>query len=94
MKKVVITGMGAVTPLGSSIEQTWENLTQKKSGIGPVTRFDASSLPSRIAGELKGFSPEDYISKKDKLTKSHFFVSSELTKSSIPTFFIKLESSV
>ncbi|MBI5055763.1 MAG: beta-ketoacyl-ACP synthase II [Nitrospirae bacterium] len=65
MRRVVITGIGAVTPLGNDIETTWENLTKKRSGIGPITKFDPSDLTGRIAGEVKDFSPEKYISKKD-----------------------------
>jgi 3-oxoacyl-[acyl-carrier-protein] synthase II len=72
MKRVVITGIGAVTPLGNNIEFTWKNLTKKISGIGSITRFDSSGLPSRIAGELKKFSPEDYISQKDILRLDPF----------------------
>lgn len=65
MKQVVITGIGVVTPLGNDIKTTWENLTKGFSGIGHITKFDPSALPSRIAGELKKFSPENYIPKKD-----------------------------
>lgn len=65
MKRVVITGIGAVTPLGNNIESTWESLTDKVSGIGRITRFDASALPCRTAGELKDFSAEKYLPKKD-----------------------------
>ena len=72
MKKVVITGMGAVTPLGNTIQETWENLLRKRSGISQITRFDPSGLPSRIAGELKGFSAETYISRKDILRLDPF----------------------
>ncbi len=72
MKRVVITGIGAVTPLGNNIESTWENLTQKLSGIGCITRFDPSGLPGKIAGELKKFSPEEYVHKKDILRLDPF----------------------
>ncbi|RJQ50323.1 MAG: beta-ketoacyl-[acyl-carrier-protein] synthase II [Nitrospiraceae bacterium] len=65
MRRVVITGLGAVTPLGNDIETTWDNLTKSISGIGHITRFDPAGLSSRIAGEAKNFSPEDYISRKD-----------------------------
>jgi len=65
LRRVVITGVGAVTPVGNTAEEFWAALIQGKSGIGPVTRFDASSLPTRIAGELKGFDPLRYIDKKD-----------------------------
>ncbi len=65
MRRVVITGIGAVSPLGNDIESTWDKLTEKRSGIDRITRFDSAGLPSRIAGELKGFVPEDYLSPKE-----------------------------
>jgi 3-oxoacyl-[acyl-carrier-protein] synthase II len=65
MRRVVVTGVGAVTPVGNTAEEFWAALIQGKSGIGPVTRFDASPLPTRIAGELKGFDSLRYIDKKD-----------------------------
>jgi 3-oxoacyl-[acyl-carrier-protein] synthase II len=65
MKRVVVTGMGAVTPLGNTLADSWEALKAGKSGIGPITRFDASGLKWKTAGELKAFNPSDYISKKD-----------------------------
>jgi len=72
MQRVVITGIGVVTPLGNNIETTWQGLTNGLSGIRHITRFDAGALPSRIAGELKGFSPEDYLPKKDILRLDPF----------------------
>lgn len=65
--RVVVTGLGLVTPIGIGVQETWENLCQGKSGIGPITRFDASSFRTRIAGEIKGFKAEDFIAQK--LTK-------------------------
>jgi len=64
-RRVVITGVGLVTPLGVGVAPTWEALCAGKSGIGEISRFDASSFPSRIAGEVRAFHPEDFISKKD-----------------------------
>ena len=64
-RRVVITGAGAVTPIGNTAEEFWAALTEGKSGIGPITRFDASPLPTRIAGEVKGFDSLRYIDKKD-----------------------------
>ncbi len=64
-RRVVITGAGAVTPIGNTAEEFWTALTEGKSGIGPITRFDASLLPTRIAGEVKGFDSLRYIDKKD-----------------------------
>ncbi len=72
MRKVVITGIGAVTPLGNNIESTWDHLTKKHTGIDYITKFDPSGLTSRIAGEVKNFSPEDYIPKKDILRLDPF----------------------
>jgi len=64
-KRVVITGMGIVSPLGIGVEENWEAICQGKSGIGSITRFDASDFASKIAGEVKGFNPEDFIDKKE-----------------------------
>jgi 3-oxoacyl-[acyl-carrier-protein] synthase II len=63
--RVVITGLGAMTPLGNSVRETWEGLVEGRSGIGPITRFDASDLPTRIAGEVRGFDPTKYIPFKE-----------------------------
>jgi 3-oxoacyl-[acyl-carrier-protein] synthase II len=64
-RRVVITGAGAVTPVGNTAEEFWTSLLAGRSGIGPITRFDASQMPTRIAGEIKGFDPLKYIDKKD-----------------------------
>lgn len=64
MRRVVITGMGAVSPCGNDVGSTWANVVAGKSGIGPITRFDASQHPSRIAGECRDFDAEKYIEKK------------------------------
>jgi len=63
--RVVITGLGAVTPLGNTAEEFWASLTQGKSGIGPITRFDSTGYGTRIAGEVKGFDALKYVDKKD-----------------------------
>ncbi|MDR2893197.1 MAG: beta-ketoacyl-ACP synthase II [Deltaproteobacteria bacterium] len=59
-KRVVVTGLSALTPLGNNIADTWDNLLQGKSGIAPITMFDVSEYDTRIAGELKNFNPEDF----------------------------------
>jgi len=64
-KRVVITGLGAITPLGLTAKETWEGLVTGRSGVGPVTQFDASYLPTRIAGEVKGFDPSQYVNFKE-----------------------------
>lgn len=64
-ERVVITGMGALTPLGLTVEETWSGLVAGRSGIAEITQFDASHMPIRIAGEIKGFDPCDYIDFKE-----------------------------
>lgn len=65
MKRVVITGLGAITPLGNSVNELWENIKAGNSGAGPITKFDASLFKTRFACEVKGFDPESYIDKKE-----------------------------
>jgi 3-oxoacyl-[acyl-carrier-protein] synthase II len=64
-RRVVITGLGAVTPVGNTAEEFWASLIQGKSGIGPITRFDSTGFATRIAGEVKGFDALKFIDKKD-----------------------------
>src|SRR5512142_472994 len=64
-RRVAVTGVGLVSPLGIGTHENWEALKAGRSGIGPITRFDASQYPVRIAGEVKGFDPSLYVSKKD-----------------------------
>jgi len=64
-RRVVITGVGAVTPVGNTADEFWAALVAGRSGIGPITRFDTTGYATRIAGELKGFDPLKYIDKKD-----------------------------
>ena len=65
MRRVVVTGVGAVSPLGTGNGKNWDALVAGRSGIDLITRFDASELPVRIAGEVKDFTPEDFIDKKE-----------------------------
>jgi 3-oxoacyl-[acyl-carrier-protein] synthase II len=64
-RRVVITGLGIVSPVGRSIPEAWDNLVNGRSGISSITRFDASSFPVRIAGEVKGFDVGAYLSPKE-----------------------------
>lgn len=64
-RRVVVTGLGLLTPIGNSVDQNWNALVNGVSGIGPITRFDASNLPTRIAGEVKGFDPAQFMDAKD-----------------------------
>jgi 3-oxoacyl-[acyl-carrier-protein] synthase II len=73
MRRVVITGIGLVSPLGCGNAKNWDALVNGRSGIGPITRFDASAMPVRIAGEVKDFNPEDFIDKKE-IKKMDLFI--------------------
>jgi 3-oxoacyl-[acyl-carrier-protein] synthase II len=64
-RRVVVTGLGMITPLGIGVKNTWDSIIAARSGIGMITRFDASNFPTKIAGEVKGFNPEDYIEPKE-----------------------------
>jgi 3-oxoacyl-[acyl-carrier-protein] synthase II len=63
---VVVTGIGLVTPLGCGAAENWEALRAGRSGIGPITRFDAAALPSRVAGEVRGFAAERFLERKEQ----------------------------
>lgn len=65
MKRVVITGLGPVTPIGIGKEEYWDSLIAGKSGVGYITRFDTENFPTKIAAEIKNFTPEDYIDKRE-----------------------------
>ncbi|RPI85292.1 MAG: hypothetical protein EHM41_11290, partial [Chloroflexi bacterium] len=65
IRRVVITGMSAITPLGTSLQQLWDGLLTCKSGIQRITQFDASDLPCQIAGEINDFDPTDYLDRKE-----------------------------
>ena len=71
-RRVVITGIGAVTPLGNNIETTWEAVKNGKSGVGPLTRLNADLYSAKIAAEIEDFSIEDYIEKKDARKMDRF----------------------
>jgi 3-oxoacyl-[acyl-carrier-protein] synthase II len=72
-RRVVVTGVGLVSPLGVGTAATWQGILAGKSGIGPITRFDASAYLTRIAGEVKGFDPAQYMEKKE-VKKSDTFI--------------------
>lgn len=64
-KRVVVTGLGALTPVGNSVSETWKSLLQGKSGAGPITLFDASNFKTQFACEVKGFNPNDHFDRKE-----------------------------
>jgi 3-oxoacyl-[acyl-carrier-protein] synthase II len=72
-RRVVVTGLGAVTPLGIGVEKTWAALCAGESGVGRITRFDPTDYPVQIAAEVKGFNPADFIEKKE-IKKMDLFI--------------------
>ena len=64
-RRVVVTGLGIISPVGNSIAAAWENILAGKSGIGPITNFDVADFPVRIAGEIRDFDASDFIPGKD-----------------------------
>ncbi|WP_018665223.1 beta-ketoacyl-ACP synthase II [Heyndrickxia acidiproducens] len=80
-RRVVVTGIGAVTPTGNDAQTSWQNILDGKTGIGPLTRLDAEQFPAKVAAEVKDFNIEDYIERKDarKMDRfTHFAVASAL----------------
>jgi 3-oxoacyl-[acyl-carrier-protein] synthase II len=71
-RRVVITGLGLVTPLGIGVDETWTTLCKGQSGISEITRFDASGFDTKIAGEVKDFHPKDFLTKKEAKRTQRF----------------------
>ena len=71
-RRVVVTGLGIISPIGCAVDIFWDNLIKGKSGIGPLTHFDAAQYESRIAGEVKDFAPHPFISPKDSRRMERF----------------------
>ena len=71
-RRVVVTGMGIVSPVGHSIARAWDNISNGRSGIGAITSFDCSAYNTRIAGEVRDFDPTAFVSAKDAKKMDHF----------------------
>ncbi len=71
-EKIVITGMGAITPLGYSVAETWQNIIRGVSGVGPITQFDASEFQVRYACEVKDFHPEEHMNPREARRRDRF----------------------
>ncbi len=71
-RRVVVTGLGAVSPIGLSVPEFWANAVAGKNGIGPITHFDASALPTRFAGEVRGFDASELVGKKEARRMDRF----------------------
>ena len=89
-RRVVVTGVGLVSPLGIGTQANWEAILAGQSGIGPITRFDASLFSARIAGEVKGFDPLQFVDKKD-VKKMDVFIQFALAASQFAVDDARLE---
>ena len=72
LKRVVVTGLGAITPLGNTVADYWQGLLEGRSGVGVITQFDPSEHSCRIAAEVKGYDPEAYMDRKDAKRMDRF----------------------
>ena len=72
VERIVITGMGTVNPLGKSVEESWNNAVEGKSGIAPITLFDTENYPVKLAGEVKDFQPSDYMDTKEARRRDRY----------------------
>jgi 3-oxoacyl-[acyl-carrier-protein] synthase II len=91
-RRVVITGIGMISPLGVGNDATWQGLVEGRSGIGRITKFDASAYPAQIAGEVKGFNPEDWVDKKE-VKKSDTFIHYAVAAAQMAVDDAKLDTS-
>lgn len=71
-RRVVVTGLGAVTPLGLDVETTWKGIIEGKSGIGPLTRVNAEEYPAKVAAQINDFNPESIMDRKDARKMDRF----------------------
>src|SRR5215212_966692 len=71
-RRVVVTGMGVLTPVGNDVATTWRALIEGKSGTAPITKFDATKFPVRFAAELKGFNALDHMDRKEAKRADHY----------------------
>lgn len=72
IRRVVVTGIGAITPVGLSVDEAWKNMLAGKHGIGPITQFDTTDYTAKLAAEVKDFNPRDYMEKSDVLRSDRF----------------------
>ena len=71
-RRVVVTGIGAITPLGNNAADTWENMKKGKNGIAPITSFDTEKFKAKLAAEVKGFDPKEYLDVNDVLRTDRY----------------------
>ena len=71
-RRAVVTGMGAVTPVGNNVKETWESLISGKNGIAPITLFDTANYKAKLGAEVKNFEPKDYLEVNDILRTDRY----------------------
>ena len=86
-RKVVVTGLGAITPIGKNVEEFWKGIKENKCGIAPITEFDTQNFKVKLAGEVKNYNPEGYFDKRsckrlDKFSQFAIIASREAIKDS------------
>src|ERR687883_128560 len=91
-RRVVVTGIGMISPLGIGNEPTWQGLLEGRSGIDTITKFDATNFSARIAGEVRGFDPEKWIEKKE-VKKSDTFIHYAVAAAQMAVDDAKLDTS-
>ena len=93
-RRVVITGVGLITPIGIGVSETWEGLCSGKSGIGEITRFDTTNFKTKIAGEVKNFNPEDFLPTKEaKRTEPFIAYAIATARMAVEDSGLKIDSS-
>src|SRR4029453_16781857 len=92
MRRVVVTGLGVVSPIGIGVDAFWNNLTHGISGVGRITKFDPAGLPSKIAAEVTGFDPEAHLPRRD-VVRTDTFIHYALTAAQQALADAKLEPS-
>lgn len=71
-RRVVVTGMGAITPVGNNVKDTWEGLKSGKNGIAPITLFDTENFKAKLGAEVKDFNPRDYLEVNEVLRTNRY----------------------
>ena len=71
-RRVVVTGLGAITPIGNTVSQVWDNMVSGVNGIGPITLFDTTDYKAKLGAEVKDFNPRDYMDKSDVLRSDRY----------------------
>jgi len=89
MKRVVVTGLGAVTPLGNTVKEFWDNIVAGKSGVAAITKFDTSKFKTNFAAEVKDFDAELYVDKKELTCIHNMPLLRVIRPSKIPALIFK-----